>query len=47
MFEVGGFKFRGVGVVVFWDNRVLQMMEMEVGKFLVSCHFKNYEDGFC
>nr|CAN78335.1 hypothetical protein VITISV_004143 [Vitis vinifera] len=35
------------GVLVFWDNRVLQLEEMEVGKFTVSCRFKNCEDGFC
>ncbi|RVW92113.1 hypothetical protein CK203_037043 [Vitis vinifera] len=29
-----------------WDNRVLQMVVMEVDKFSVSCHFKNCEDGF-
>ena len=33
-------------VVVFWDNRVLQMVEMEVGKYSVSCRFKNCKDGF-
>ena len=33
--------------MVFWDNRVLQMVEMEVGKYLVSCRFKNCENGFC
>ena len=39
---------RGCGrVVVFWDNRVLQLMDLEEGSFSVSCHFKNYEDGFC
>ncbi|KAL6341835.1 hypothetical protein AAG906_038079 [Vitis piasezkii] len=32
------------GFVVFWDNRVLQMVEMEVGKFIVSCRFKNLGD---
>ena len=37
----------GRGVVVFWDNKVLQMVEMEMGKYSVSCHFKNCEDGFC
>ena len=36
-----------MGVLVFWDNRVLQLEEMEVGKFTVSCRFKNCEDGFC
>ena len=34
------------GFVVFWDNRVLQMVEMEVGKFTVSCRFKNCDDSF-
>ena len=34
----------GVGVLVFWDNRVLQM---EGGKYSVSCRFKKCEDGFC
>ena len=36
---------RGRGLV-FWDNRVLQLEEIEVGKFIVSCRFKNCEDGF-
>ena len=35
------------GFVVFWDNRVLQMVEMEVGKFIISCRFKNCDGGFC
>ena len=26
---------------------MLQLVEMEVGKFSVSCHFKNCEDSFC
>ena len=33
--------------VVFSDNRVLQLLEMEVGFFSISCRFKNCEDGFC
>ena len=33
--------------MVFWDNKVLQMMEMEVDKFSVSCRFKNCKDDFC
>ena len=33
-------------VVVLWDNRVLELMGMEVGLFSISCHFKNCEDGF-
>ena len=35
------------GVVVFWDNRVLQLLELEEGNFSVSCRFKNCEDSFC
>lgn len=34
------------GVLVFWDNRVLQLIEMEVRAFFVSCWFKNNEDNF-
>ncbi|RVW30380.1 Transposon TX1 uncharacterized 149 kDa protein [Vitis vinifera] len=34
------------GVVVFWDKRVLELVGLEVGIFSISCHFKNYEDGF-
>ena len=45
--EWGAVNSRGAAMVVFWDNRVLQMVEMEVGKFSVSCHFKNCEDSFC
>ena len=45
MFGVGGCEFKGCSGGV-WDNRVLQMVVMEVDKFSVSCHFKNCEDGF-
>ncbi|KAJ9680146.1 hypothetical protein PVL29_019435 [Vitis rotundifolia] len=47
--EWGALNSRGAtgGVLVFWDNRVLHLEEMEVGKFTVSCRFKNCEDGFC
>ena len=33
--EWGAMNSRGVarGVVVFWDNRVLQLVELEVGNF--------------
>ena len=34
------------GVLVFWDNRVLELIGMEVGLFSISCRFKNCEDGF-
>ena len=32
--------------MVFWDNRVLQMVKMEVGNSSISWRFKNCEDGF-
>ena len=35
------------GVLVFWDTRVLELMEMEIENFSVSHRFKNVEDGFC
>lgn len=28
------------GIVVFWDNKVLQLMDVEVGTFLVSCSLR-------
>ena len=44
----GAVSARGVagGVVVFWDKRVLELVDMEVGLFSISCRFKNCEDGF-
>ena len=46
--EWGALNSRGAARdLVFWDNRVMQLMEMEVGKFTISCRFKNCEDGFC
>ena len=46
--ERGAVNARGVtrGVVVFWDNRVLEFVGMEVGQFSISCFFKNFDDGF-
>ena len=46
--EWGALNARGAagGVVVCWDNRVLELMGMEVGLFSISCRFKNCEDGF-
>ena len=34
------------GIVVIWDNRVLELIELEKGEHSISCHFKNCEDGF-
>ena len=33
-------------ILVFWDNRVVDLLDMEVGVFSISCCFKPYEDGF-
>ena len=46
--EWGDLDARGAAreVVVFWDNRVLELMGLEVGLFSISCRFKNVEDGF-
>ena len=35
-----------IGVVVIWDNKVLELVGMEVGLFSILCRFKNCEDGF-
>ena len=32
------------GVLVFWDNRVVELLEVEEGMFTVSCQFKNCVD---
>ena len=34
------------GIVVLWDNRVLELIELKKREHSISCHFKNYEDGF-
>lgn len=34
------------GVVVSWDDKVLELIEVEVGAFSISSHFKNCEDSF-
>ena len=34
------------GILVFWDKRKLEVMEVELGHFSVMCIFKNTEDGF-
>ncbi|RVW70195.1 Transposon TX1 uncharacterized 149 kDa protein [Vitis vinifera] len=33
------------GVLVFWDNIVVELLEVEEGMFTVSCQFKNSVDG--
>ena len=34
------------GILVFWDKRKLEVMEVELGHFYVTCIFKSTEDGF-
>ncbi|WJZ80362.1 hypothetical protein VitviT2T_000290 [Vitis vinifera] len=34
------------GIVVFWDNRVLELVDIHKGGCSISCIFKNSEDGF-
>ena len=34
------------GILVFWDNMSLELVDLEVGLFSVLCHFRNVEDGF-
>ncbi|RVX10222.1 LINE-1 reverse transcriptase-like [Vitis vinifera] len=34
------------GVLICWDKRTLEMIEMEVGQFSISCRLRNMEDGF-
>ncbi|RVX07561.1 Transposon TX1 uncharacterized 149 kDa protein [Vitis vinifera] len=33
------------GLLICWDKRSLEVLEMEVGKFSISCRFRNVEDG--
>ena len=32
--------------MVSWDDKVLELIEVEVGAFSISSHFKNCEDSF-
>ena len=32
------------GILVCWDKRSLELLEMEVGNFSISCRLKNVED---
>ena len=34
------------GIMLFWDKRILEVIEMMSGIFSVSCLFRNVEDGF-
>ncbi|RVW85462.1 hypothetical protein CK203_038980 [Vitis vinifera] len=39
------FKGAAGGILVFWDNRVLDLVDLERGEYSISCRFKNREDG--
>ena len=43
--EGGTLSSRGAagGVVVLWDNRLLKVVDIEVGRFSVSFRFLNYD----
>ena len=34
------------GIVVFWDEWVLELLEIEVGAFSMLCRFRNCEGSF-
>ena len=34
------------GILIFWDKRVVELVDMEKRIFSVSCCFRNYTDGF-
>ena len=33
------------GILICWDKRTLELMELEVGCFSISCRMRNVEDG--
>ena len=33
-------------ILLFWDKRKLELVEVETGLFSITCWFKNVEDGF-
>ena len=33
------------GILICWDKRTLDVLELEVGQFSISCRFRNMEDG--
>ena len=34
------------GILVLWDNRVLELIDMEKEDFSISCHFGSCEEDF-
>ena len=39
--------FKGAvgGIMVFWDNRMVELIDLEEGEFSILCRFKNCVDG--
>ena len=33
-------------ILICWDKRALEVLDLEVGQYSVSCRFRNVEDGF-
>ena len=33
------------GLLICWDKKTLEVIEMEVGNFSISCRLRNVEDG--
>ena len=33
------------GILICWDKRSLEILDWEEGQFLISCRFRNVEDG--
>ena len=33
-------------ILIFWDTRVIQLLEKEVGRYTLSCRFKSLEEDF-
>ena len=33
------------GILVFWDNILVELVDLEEGVFSISCRFKNCVDG--
>eukprot|EP00261_Vitis_vinifera_P015577 XP_010644033.1 PREDICTED: uncharacterized protein LOC104877467 [Vitis vinifera] len=34
------------GILVFWDNRILELLELERGVYTILGHFRNVEDDY-
>ena len=32
------------GILICWDKRTLEVLEMEMGQFSISCRLRNVED---